>query len=148
MKRRDFLKGALLATTLLASGKSYAEEYKKADEKELLRLKNTGNPSLLEQKHVPGIVSPTEVSKDEWFDVKVKVGFLKEHPSTPEHWITMIKLIADGNPIAKTKFKVGGVSPSSTSFRIRLNKSSTIEVIENCNLHGRWISDSVKIKVL
>jgi superoxide reductase len=148
MKRRDFLKGALLATTLLASGKSFAKEYKKADEKELLRVKNRDNPSILEQKHVPGIVSPAEVSKDEWFDVKVKVGFEKEHPSTPEHWITMIKLLANGNPITKTKFKVGGVSPSSTLFRIRLKKSSTIEVIENCNLHGTWISDPVKIKVL
>ncbi len=147
MNRRNFIKGAVLTAATLASGKSFANEYKKIKEKELLRLKNIENPSVLEQKHVPGIEAPNKVSPNDWFDVKVKVGFLKEHPSTPEHWITMIKLLVDGEAVAKNKFKVGGVSPSSTRFRVRLEKTSTIEAVENCNLHGMWISDPVRIKV-
>ncbi len=59
----------------------------------------------------------------------------------------MIKLLVDGEAVAKNKFKVGGVSPSSTRFRVRLEKTSTIEAVENCNLHGMWISDPVRIKV-
>lgn len=146
MDRRDFIKGALLTTVVMTSGKSLAGEYKEIEGMELLRLKNRDNPSVLEQKHVPAVEAPDKVHPDHWFDVKVKVGFMKEHPSTPNHWITMIKLLVDDKLAAKTKFKVGGVSSSSATFRIRLQKTSTIEAVENCNLHGTWISDPVRIK--
>lgn len=148
MKRRDFLRGAAMTTILLASGNSLAKAYEKAEGEELLRLKDRDNPSVLEQKHVPGIVTSREVSKDEWFEVKVNVGYMKEHPSTPEHWITKIKLLADGKPIAKASYKVGGMSPSSASFRIRLQKTSKLEAVEHCNLHGTWIGDPVTVMVL
>jgi superoxide reductase len=147
MNRRSFIKGALLTAGVLASGNSLAGESAKTKDKELLRLKNKENPSVLEQKHVPGLELPERAAPDEWIDVKVNVGFMKEHPSTPEHWITKIKLLADGNTIAKTSYKTGGVSPSSATFRIRLKKTSTLEAVEHCNLHGTWISDPVTIKV-
>ncbi|RMG03241.1 MAG: desulfoferrodoxin, partial [Nitrospirae bacterium] len=102
---------------------------------------------MLEQKHVPLIVAPEKVKKDEWFDLKVKVGFMKEHPSTPEHWITEIKLILNGRKVAKTEYKVGGVSASEATFRIKLTSDSTLEAVEHCNLHGTWISEPVKVKV-
>jgi superoxide reductase len=147
MNRRSFMKGALLTAGVLASGESFAGETQKTKDKDPLRLVNRENPSVLEQKHVPGIELPDRAAPDEWIDVKINVGFMKEHPSVPEHWITMIKLLADGNPIAKTSFKVGGVSPSSATFRIRLKETSTLEAVEHCNLHGTWISDPVTIKV-
>lgn len=162
MKRRDFFKIASLAIASLtipmkaiASGyeddgrRRRSEDYPHHGRyREYNRLQNRNSPSVLEQKHVPLIVAPEKVKKDEWFDLKVKVGFMKEHPSTPEHWITEIKLIVNGRKVAKTEYKVGGISASEAAFRIKLSADSTVEAIEHCNLHGTWISDPVKISVV
>lgn len=143
MNRRDFIKGALLTTGVFATGRSgvFAQEKKG----ELLRLKNWKNPTPLEQKHVPGIQAPAKVTANKWFDVKVDVGFMQEHPSTHEHWITMIKLLVDGKEVARTDYRTGGVFPSSASFTIELEKTAKIEAVENCNLHGTWISEAVTV---
>jgi len=149
MKRREFLKGAILSTALLASGKALATKgYSGIGKKGLLRLKNRENPTVLEKKHVPAIEAPGKVTKDEWFGIKVRVGFMTVHPSTPEHWIDEITILVDGVEVAETDFEVGGVFAPEASFKIRLNKTSTIEVIENCNLHGRWISDPVAVAII
>lgn len=147
MNRRDFLKGALITTAVLSSGRSHAGEYEKKEESELLKLENRKDPSALEQKHVPLIEVPDISPSSQWFDVNVKVGFMKEHPSTPSHWITMIKLLVDGREVAKTEFEIGGVSASLATFRIQLTKSSTLKAIEHCNLHGTWVSDPVEVKI-
>jgi superoxide reductase len=149
MKRREFLKGAILSTALLASGEALATEgYSGNNKKNLLRLENREIPTVLEKKHVPVIDAPTKIAKDEWFEVRVRVGYMTVHPSTPRHWIDEITILVDGVEIAETDFKVGGVSAPEASFKIRLNKTSTIEAIENCNLHGRWISDPVTVAVI
>jgi len=150
MKRREFLKGAILSTALLASGEALATDgnYSGTGKKGLLRLENPEDPTVLEKKHVPAIDAPGKVAKDEWFEVKVRVGFMTVHPSTPEHWIDEITILVDGVEVAGTDFKVGGVSAPEASFKIRLNKTSTIEAIENCNLHGRWISDPVTVAII
>ena len=150
MNRREFIKGAVLSAAFLSSGRAFGgdkDEGGGSGEKGLLRLQNREDPSVLEQKHVPGIEAPGQVRKGEWFDVKVKVGFMKEHPSNPNHWITFIKLLLNGREIAKTGFPVGGVSAPLATFRIRLEGTSKIEAVENCNLHGTWISDPVTIAV-
>jgi superoxide reductase len=150
MNRRDVIKGCILAATMLGSRNTYAGEYEKHEKiskKKLLKLKDRSNPSVIEQKHVPAIISPDRIAAGEWFNIQVKVGFMKEHPSTPGHWITKIKLLVDGRDVAKTEFEVGGVSASAATFRIRLDKSSKIEAIEHCNLHGTWISEPVKVNV-
>jgi superoxide reductase len=140
MDRRTFVKGTVLAASTLALGKAFASG-------ELLRLQNRDDPSVGEQKHVPGIEAPANATKGEWFDVKVKVGYMMEHPSTPDHWITYVKLLADGQEIARTDRLVGGVSSSSATFRIKLEATIKLEAIENCNLHGTWISDPVTVTV-
>lgn len=148
MNRRNFIKGALLTTATLASGKALAGKYGSKSIKGLNRLTNREDPSVGEKKHVPGIESPDKVYQGNWFNVKVNVGFMMEHPSTSGHWITMIKLLVDGKEIVKTNFNVGGVSTPAATFRIRLDKTSSIEAIENCNLHGTWVSNPVEIKVI
>jgi superoxide reductase len=147
MNRRDFLKGALVTTAVLSSGRSLAGEYEKKEEKGLLKLENRKDPSVLEQKHVPLIKAPDLASTSQWFDVNVKVGFMKEHPSSPSHWITMIKLLVDGREVARTEFKAGGVSASMATFRIQLTRSSTLKAVENCNLHGTWVSDPLQVRI-
>ncbi len=137
----------MITTAALSSGKTLAGEYEQTGERGLLQLENRENPSVLEQKHVPSVVVPDNVNASQWFDVRVKVGFMKEHPSTPSHWITLIKLLIDEREIAKTEFGVGGVSASEATFRVQLQKSSTLKAVEHCNLHGTWVSDPVQVKI-
>jgi superoxide reductase len=147
MDRRTFIKGAFAATAVIASGSARASDNGSGDEKTIHRLTNRSDPSLLEQKHVPSINVPEVIEKDTWFDVKIKVGYLQEHPSNPDHWITWIKLLANGKEIAKTEFPTGGVGAPQAVFRIRLASSSTLEAMEHCNIHGTWISDKVEVRV-
>lgn len=147
MERRNFIKGALMAAAVMASGKTFAGEYEKGEGRKVQKLLKKEKLSTLEQKHVPGIEAPVAVKAGEWFDVRVKVGFMEEHPSTPEHWITMIKLQVDGNEIAGSSFPVGGAAAPVATFRIKLDKTSQIEAVENCNLHGTWMSEPFKITV-
>ena len=147
MQRREFIKGTVLATAVLAAEKVLAGKYDTPDTTHLNQLTDRENPSVLEQKHVPSIEAPAKVEAGSWFDVKVKVGFMKEHPSSPGHWITEIKLLLDGMELAKTGFAKGGLTSSFASFRIRLEKTAMVEAVEHCNLHGTWISDAVKVKV-
>jgi superoxide reductase len=90
---------------------------------------------------------PKRIEPGSWFYVHVKVCFMKENPSTSEHWITKIKLLVDGKKVAKTKFEKGGISAPVAAFRIRLDRDSTLEAVEHCNLHGTWISDPAMVKI-
>jgi superoxide reductase len=143
MKRRDFIKGAAVAAVMVASKGHTAF----AAEEEYQRLKDKYHPTALEQKHVPGISTPSAVKSGEWFDVRVKVGYMAEHPSTLQHWITWIRLRVDGTDLGTMEYPMGGMASPETVFRIRLEKTSVIEAIEHCNLHGTWISEPVKVTV-
>jgi superoxide reductase len=149
MRRRDFIKCGLSAAVISAvpSG-ALAGFYGEPKKEGFIRLKNKNEPSVSEQKHVPGIESPDSVKAGEWFDVRVRVGFMKEHPSTAVHWITMIKLLVDGETVGKTEFKKGGVAAPFAEFRIKLSKRAKIEAVEHCNLHGTWVSEPLTIDVI
>ncbi len=154
MNRREFIKGAFLTAALLSSGQALAGMYDDEEEEgsesvklSHLKLQNRENPSVGEQKHVPGIEAPGQVKKGEWFEVKVKVGFMKEHPSKPDHWITSISLLANGKDVAKTEFTVGGASASSATFKIRVGETTKLQAVADCNLHGSWINDPVTVTV-
>jgi superoxide reductase len=147
MNRRTFIKGTLAAAAAVSSGRVLAGEYKHEGSKELNRLTGRDNPSVLEQKHVPGIEAPPTVQSGAWFDVRIRVGFMQEHPSTPRHWITKIKLLVNGSEVAKNEFEKGGIASPHAVFSIKLDTNAKLEAVEHCNIHGTWISDPVTIKV-
>ena len=149
MNRRDFIKGTIIAAAVVTAApeKVLAREHKKMGEEKINTLQDMNNPSVLEQKHVPGVEVPETVQPGMWFDVHVKVGFMQEHPSTPEHWITEIKLLIDDKEAAKTKFRTGGVASPVATFRVKLDKTSVLTAFEHCNLHGTWKSGPVTVKV-
>jgi superoxide reductase len=148
MNRREFIKGAALATAFLSTGSSLAYNGSEGAPGEgLLELKNRENPTPMERGHVPAIETVPRVRKNEWFDVNVRVGFMKEHPSHAEHWIIFIKLMVDGTYVTKTEFEVGGISSSSALFRIRIAETGLLYAVAHCNLHGTWLSDAVTVKV-
>jgi superoxide reductase len=150
MDRRAFIKGTVLTAAVVASGKAFSSGRAYASEEKtegMHRLENRDNPSVLEQKHVPGIEAPEKATKGEWFDVTVKVGYMQEHPSAPDHWITFVSLLANGQEVAKTERPVGGVSASSATFRIKLEGDTKLEAVDNCNIHGTWIGEPVTVSV-
>lgn len=160
MDRRRFLKAAV-ATGAMATATAWAGPYEEVPKRgtepgglrgqgktnPYLRLQDAKNPTVSEQKHVPGIDSPDRVPAGGWFDVQVRVGFQKEHPSIPEHWITRIELRVDGRTVGDATFPAGGVSSPSVTFRIRVDADATLEAVEHCNLHGTWISQPVSVRV-
>jgi len=147
MNRRTFIKGAMATVAAMYAADSHAGEYKHENKGDLNRLTNRDNPSVLEQKHVPAIAVPSAVQSGAWFDVRINVGFMQEHPSTPEHWITKIKLLINGSEAAESDFEKGGVTASHAIFSIKLDKTARLEAVEHCNIHGTWISDPVNITV-
>ncbi len=144
MQRRDFLKRTAALAALLVTTKSFADEQKKEG---CMKHANKDNPSVMEQRHVPAVFAPLKAKAGEWFDVKTRVGFMNEHPSTEEHYITFIKLLVDGKEVAVKEFKVGGITFPDAIFKIKLDKAATLEVVENCNLHGTWISEPLKVEM-
>jgi superoxide reductase len=76
------------------------------------------------EKHVP-VVEKTGKG------LKVKVGSVT-HPSTPEHYIEWIEIIADGK--AYRQFLKPGDAPEAT-FEV---DAKQVIVREYCNLHGLW----------
>lgn len=147
MNRRTFIQMTLLSAAALSAGKVHAGEKGMGGEAQLNRITSRDNPSVLEQKHVPGIEAPRTVQSGSWFDVRINVGFMQEHPSTPEHWITSIRLLIDGSEAAESTFKKGGIASSHAVFTVKLDKGARLEAVEHCNLHGTWISEAVDIKV-
>jgi len=147
MNRRDFIKGTVIAAAVITAApeKVLAGEHKKMGEEKIHTLEDMNNPSVLEKKHVPGVEVPETVQPGKWFDVHVKIGFMQEHPSTPEHWITEIKLLIDDKEAAKTKFRTGGVAAPVATFRIKLDKTSVLTAMDHCNIHGTWKSGPVTV---
>jgi len=88
----------------------------------ILQSENTVDAS--KEKHVPVI---------EKIDggVKVKVGSVP-HPSTPEHYIEWIEVMADGK--AYRQFLNPGDAPEAI-FKVDARQ---ITAREYCNLHGLW----------
>jgi superoxide reductase len=76
------------------------------------------------EKHVPVVEKTAD-------GLKVKVGSVT-HPSTPEHYIEWIEVIADGK--AYRQFLKPGDAPEAT-FKINATQYT---VREYCNLHGLW----------
>ncbi len=146
MERRTFIKGIAAGSALAASTGTFTSLVS-ADDEIIHHLKNRNNPSVMEKKHVPAIEAPSNVKKGEWFTVKVRVGYMEEHPSTEQHWIEKIELRIDRWKLAETEFELGGFTASSAEFRIRLNREAVLKARAECNLHGEWESDPITVKV-
>jgi superoxide reductase len=149
MNRRDFIKGTMIAAAAVTAEpkKLLAGDYGTMGGEEVHTLQDMKNPTALEKKHVPGVEAPGAAEQGKWFDVQVKVGYMQEHPSTPEHWITEIKLLINDEEAAKTEFRTGGVASPVATFRVKLDKTSVLTAFEHCNLHGTWKSGPVTVNV-
>lgn len=146
ISRKKFISGALQLGITLSLGSMLLCKKDEKKEGKLLRLQNKENPSVLEKKHVPGIETEKSVKKGDEIEVRVKVGYAMEHPSTSNHWIRWIKLQVNGKQVGIREFKTGGDKPTAV-FKVKLEEASTMEAIADCNLHGTWISEPFSVAV-
>jgi superoxide reductase len=63
----------------------------------------------------------------------VRVGSVP-HPMTPEHWIAIVELIADGQVLRQT------LSPTDKPEATFYTKATSVQAREFCNIHGLWVS--------
>ena len=149
MKRREFIKNtAIISAAAVSSASLLKAGDVRADEDEPpRRLQDPGKPTALEKKHVPLVEAPNSVKKNQWFEVKIKVGYMTPHPSTAGHWIDEIKLLVNGKEVSETENSAGGTTSPDGYFKIRLQAPAEIEAVAHCNLHGAWASTPVKIAV-
>ncbi len=147
MKRREFIKNTAILGGVAVSAALIPAARASGTDPHPQTIKDPKNPTSLEKKHVPLVEAPAKVKKDEWFEVRVKVGYMLPHPSTPEHWIDEIKLLVNGKEVAEIDNEAGGITSSDGCFRIRLQAPSEIKALIHCNLHGTWTGESVKVNV-
>ena len=103
------------------------------------RPKDAGNMTELEKKHMPVIDCPGTVKAGEPFQVKINVGEIP-HVMEEGHFIQWIDVYFKDNFFARVELTPKFTRPEVTLTLERHSKhsSSTLRVIERCNLHGQW----------
>lgn len=99
--------------------------------------KDANNMTDLEKKHWPRIECPDTVEANKPFDVSVNIGVGLDHPSELAHFIEWVELSRGSCNISRAYLQPKNSYPRVT-FRIALDKSTTLVARESCNLHGIW----------
>jgi superoxide reductase len=101
--------------------------------------KDSANMTELEKKHMPVIDCPDSVKAGEPFQVKINVGEIP-HVMEEGHHIQWIDVYFKNNFYARVELTPVFTRPEVTVTLERHSKhaSSTLRVIERCNLHGQW----------
>jgi len=136
MQHRDFIAKAIgsvlavfmfLASPLVWSG-AFSE------------LQTTSNA-----KHSPVITAPDQVKKGQAFEVKVTVG-AEAHPSTTDHFIRFITLLADDVEVARASLTPTLTRPEVT-FVLTLDHSVMLKALAAPNHSAAWVATR-EIKVV
>jgi superoxide reductase len=99
--------------------------------------KDPNNLTDTEKKHWPRIECPDTVEANKPFDVTVNIGVGLDHPSELAHYIEWIGLARGNCDISRIYLQPKNSYPRAT-FRIALERSTTLVAREFCNLHGIW----------
>ena len=136
--RRDFLKTTILGATSIAAFNGISKSaFAQTDLfSQINHVKDPKNMSPLEEKHSPVIEVPEMIKAGEPFDVHIEIGKVL-HPMEHEHYIGWLQLFADEIPIVMVSFQPV-LSRPKTTLTIMLEKSTTLRVLESCNIHGLW----------
>lgn len=95
--------------------------------------------SDFEKKHTPHV---TCERADDRVKVTVKVGHWVAHPNVPDHFIQWIDVMAANVAVARFEFSAVAVDPFVTCV-LDVDPGTPIAALENCNLHGLWLSETV-----
>lgn len=108
-------------------------------------IKSPADPDRLtdaEKKHIPRIVVVKEcglIPGGRCSDAHVKVGEI-EHVMEEKHYIRYIDYYLDKKFISRVWLSPGACHPAAA---LHLNAvSGTVTALENCNVHGNWMSEA------
>jgi len=103
------------------------------------RPQDPANMTDLEKKHTPVIDCPDSVKPGEPFKVSIKVGEMP-HVMEEGHHIQWIDVYSGENFNARIDLTPVFTRPEITVTLQKGGKhrTSTLKVIERCNLHGQW----------
>ncbi|GMO65691.1 MAG: hypothetical protein Nk1A_3240 [Endomicrobiia bacterium] len=99
-----------------------------------------------EKKHLPAFTIVKEcglISRSGCLDVHVKIGEIV-HPMLPEHLITEITFYVN-DKFAENIMLTYNTNPAAV-IHLKDSVKGKVQVIENCNLHGKWFSEVDIIK--
>ena len=101
--------------------------------------KDPANMTDTEKKHLPVVECPDTVKAGEPFQVKITVGSMP-HVMDVGHHIQWIDLHSGQNFIARIDLTPVFTKPEVTLTLQKEGKhrTSTLRVVERCNLHGQW----------
>ena len=99
------------------------------------------NLTELEKKHIPviKIVKTCNLIPEGCQDVHAKMGEI-QHPMHPEHYIMHIDFYIDKEFISRVHLTPEKLNPAG-ALHLKAT-SGRLSVIELCNLHGAWISET------
>ncbi|HCJ67294.1 MAG TPA: hypothetical protein DHV62_08240 [Elusimicrobia bacterium] len=118
-----------------------AKEQFIADPQAIKKPTDPKNLNESEKKHIPvvKIVKQCSLIGPGCTDVFAKVGEIT-HVMETKHWIMWIDWYLDYRFVSRQYLRPETVFPASM---IHLKATSgKITVLENCNLHGRWLSET------
>ncbi len=97
------------------------------------------NMTETEKKHTPVIECPDTVKSGEPFQVKIRIGEIP-HMMEIGHHIQWIEIYSGQNFNERVEFTPEFTRPEVTVTLVKGGKhrTSTLRVIERCNLHGQW----------
>jgi desulfoferrodoxin-like iron-binding protein len=108
-------------------------------------IKTPANPAALtdgDKKHIPKIVVVKEcglIPNAGCTDVHVKVGEI-QHVMQKEHFIRFIDYYLNHKFISRVWLSPESCYPAAA---LHMNATSgTVQAIENCNVHGNWMSEA------
>ncbi len=103
------------------------------------RPADPANMTELEKKHTPVIECPDTVKAGEPFEVRIKVGEIP-HVMDEGHHIQWLELYSGQNQYIRIDLTPVFTKPEITVTLVKGGKhrTSTLRVLERCNLHGTW----------
>jgi len=98
----------------------------------------------MEKKHSPVIECPDSVKTGEPFNVSIKVGEIP-HVMEEGHHVQWIDVYFGSNFNGRIELTPVFTRPEMTVTLVKGGKhrTSTLRVIERCNLHGQWEASKV-----
>lgn len=103
------------------------------------RPKDRTDLTETEKKHIPVIECPNTVKSGEPFQVRISVGEIP-HVMEESHHIQWIHVYSGENFNARIDLTPVFTKPEVTVTLLKGGKhdTSTLKVVERCNLHGQW----------
>ncbi len=137
MTRRDMIKLSSVMALSTVTAAAYDEKLIVNEIK--MQPKDSKKMTKGEQKHTPKI-SIGSKDKAGYTLVEITVGQGEIiHPSTDEHWIYEVSLLADGKEVDMVKLEPT-ISRGYLGTRVKLDGIKELIAISKCNLHGTWQS--------